>query len=63
MCNGPLAKPPLWENGKKQESEATDGRENYPLGAIISAPIPGAEAFCRSCLNSIEERNANGDGW
>lgn len=47
---------------KSQESEGTDGCENYTLGTIISAPIPRAEAFCRLCLNSVEERNANGDG-
>lgn len=34
----------------------------WKSGKIVSAPIPRAEAFCRSCLNSIEGRTANGDG-
>lgn len=32
------------------------------LGTIISGSIPRAEAYCRSRLNLIEERTANGDG-
>lgn len=47
---------------KSQESEGTDRCENYSLGTIISAPVPTAETFCRSCLNSSEERTAKGDG-
>lgn len=34
----------------------------WKLGKIVSALIPRVEAFCRSCLNSIEERTANDDG-
>ena len=36
--------------------------KNYNLGTIISASIPRAEACCRSRLNLIDERTANGDG-
>lgn len=34
----------------------------YTLGTIISGSTPRAEACCRSCLNLMEERTANGDG-
>lgn len=49
---------------EKENSGKWRDRQMWKLyfGTIISAPVPRAEAFCRSCLNSVEERTANGDG-